>query len=618
MRKTIGALFFNLLLMAVSAQENGSWQQRVDYQMNIDVDEKLFQYEGEMKLIYDNKSPDVLDKVYFHLYYNAFQPGSAMDYRLQNIPDPDGRMVIKEGEGKNQKIKSKIAELKPENIGFQRIRSIRQNGKELKFKVSGTIMEVELAQPVSPDSQAVFELKWMAQVPQIIRRGGKNSPEGVDFSMTQWYPKMAQYDQYGWHLDEYIGREFVAPFGNFDVKISIQKDYIIGASGKLQNQSEVKGYEATPKIKEQNGKATWHFKAENIHDFAWAADKEFIVSKQQVPGGPEVFFVHLNKSEINENWLKAQDPTVKFFQFMSNYFGKYPWETYSIIQGGDGGMEYGTATLVTGGRNLDGLVGVIFHEAAHSWFQQLFGINETVNEWMDEGFTSYAEQLAFLNVFNHPVEPNPNPDAYAGYFDLAKSGIEEPMSLLADYYNYNYAYGVEAYVKGQVYLIQLGYIIGEENLKKTFKEFYKEWKFNHPYPNDFKRVAEKVSGLNLKWYNNLFINTTRTINYAVQTVTNSTIELKNLSNFAMPVDLYVEYKDGSKELFYIPNLELRGQKPAENLEIYKNLKRTMLEPWAWTNPDYSVKISKEVSRVIIDPTTRLADIDYSDNIYPKK
>lgn len=616
MRKMIGALVSCLIFSALSAQQNCNWQQKVDYQMNVDIDEKSFQYNGEMKLVYDNNSPDQLDKVYFHLYYNAFQPGSAMDYRLQNIPDPDGRMVISEGEGKSRKIRSKIAELKQEDAGYQKIKSIKQNGQNLKYTISGTVMEVTLAKPILPHSQAVFELEWKAQIPQIIRRGGKNSSEGVDFSMTQWYPKMAHYDQYGWHLDEYIGREFIAPFGNFDVKIQIGKDYVIGASGKLQNPSEVKGYEPDSKIKEKNGKAVWHFRAENIHDFAWAADTDFIVSRQQIPDGPVVYFVHLNKSEINENWIKAQEPTVKFFDFMADYFGKYPWETYTIVQGGDGGMEYGTATLVTGGRNLDGLIGVIFHEAAHSWFQHLYGINETVNEWMDEGFTSYAEQLALLHVFGKPIEANPNPDAYAGYFDLAKSGVEEPMSLLADYYNYNYAYSVEAYYKGQVYLIQLGYIIGEENLKKTFKEFYGEWKFNHPYPNDFKRIAEKVSGLNLKWYDNLFINTTRTINYAVQDVANLSIELKNLSNFAMPVDLYVEYKDGSKELFYIPNLELRGEKPVENLTVYKDAKRTVLAPWAWTDPDYSVKVSKEVLRVVIDPTKRLADIDYSDNIYP--
>lgn len=607
-----------LLFFAANFAQNCDWQQRVDYQMEIDVNEKDFTYTGKMKVVYQNQSQETLNKIYFHLYYNAFQPGSAMDYRLRNIPDPDSRMVLKEGEGQNRKVTSRIAVLKPEDQGNHTIKSIKQNGVSLKYKITGTILEVELNSPLLPNSSVEFDMDWDARIPEMIRRGGKNSPEGVDFTMTQWYPKIAQFDEEGWHLDEYIGREFIAPFGNFDVKITIREDYVIGSSGKLQNPDRVKGYVPNPKIEAKDGKIVWHFKAENIHDFAWAADPGFVVSEKQVPGGPKVYFVHLNRDDINQNWVKAQEPTVRFFQFMNEYFGKYPWETYSIVQGGDGGMEYGTSTLVTGGRNLDSLIGVIFHEAAHSWFQHLFGINETVNEWMDEGFTSYAEQLAFLEIFQKEQTPNPNPGAYSGYFDLARSGVEEPMSLLADYYNYNYAYGVEAYVKGQVYLIQLAYIIGEENLKKTFKEFYDQWKFRHPDPNDFKRTAENVSGLNLKWYNNLFINTTRTIDYAIESVSNQEIKLKNLSNFAMPIDLLVEYQDGTKELFYIPNLELRGEKPAENLEIYKNVKRTTLEPWAWTSPGYSVKINKKVVKAEIDPTKRLADIADGNNIYPGK
>src|SRR5690606_38449418 len=220
----------------------------------------------------------------------------------------------------------------------------------------------------------------------------------------------------------------------------------------------------------------------------------------------------------------------------------------------------------------------------------------------------YTTLFRSLEIFNKKIEGNPNPDANIGYFNLAKSGVEEPMSLLADYHDYNYAYSIQAYYKGQVYLIQLGYIIGEENLKKTFKEFYNQWKFKHPTPNDFKRVAENVSGINLKWFQNLFVNTTRTIDYSVKNVSENSIELENLSNFPMPIDLYVEYADGSKELFYIPAMEMRAEKPAEKFEMYQNAKRTVLEPWKWTNPNYSVNVSKKVNRVIIDPTQRLADI----------
>ena len=162
-----------------------------------------------------------------------------MDHRLRNIADPDSRMVTKGADGKP---KSRIAELSPEDIGFHKIQYIRQNGQDLTFDVSGTIMTVHLAEVLKSGQQAVFEMEWKAQIPQIIRRGGKHTTEGIDFSMTQWYPKMAHYDRFGWHLDEYIGREFAAPFADFDVKINIHKDYIIGSSGKLQNPTEVKGY----------------------------------------------------------------------------------------------------------------------------------------------------------------------------------------------------------------------------------------------------------------------------------------------------------------------------------------------------------------------------------------
>src|SRR5699024_9923845 len=141
-------------------------------------------------------------------------------------------------------------------------------------------------------------------------------------------------------------------------------------------------------------------------------------------------------------------------------------------------------------------------------------------------------------------------------------------SLLADYYDTNYAYSREAYHKGQVYAVQLGYIIGQENLQKVFKEFYEQWKFKHPTPNDFKRVAEEISGINLKWYQNLFINTIRKIEYGIIHRSENTFVVKNESNFAMPIDLLVEYADGSKELIYIPPGAMRGIKEKENLEIY--------------------------------------------------
>ena len=600
------------------AQRKTYWNQRVDYTMDIDVNEKTFQYDGKMKLKYSNNSGQNLSKVYFHLYFNAFQPGSMMDERIKNIKDPDGRMVTKEGSEGNQIIKSRISSLTPDQIGYQKIKTVQYNGQPVSFKADGTILEVALPTPIQEGTTAEFELTWEAQIPEQIRRSGRNSKEGVALSMTQWYPKMAHFDEFGWHLDEYVGREFVAPFGNFDVNIHINKDYVIGSSGKLQNPDQVKGYTQNPTIKTKKNKATWHYKAQNIHDFAWAADPKFVVDSAKTKGNVTIYTVYLPTDEqVQANWKQALAISTEFFDFTGENFGAYPWPTYTIIQGGDGGMEYGTATLITGGRNLKGLVGVIFHEAAHSWYQHLFGINETVDEWIDEGFTSYIQDVATAEIFEKGGirALNPVGMAYNGYYRLAQSGLEEPMSLLADYYNTTYGYSNEAYNKGAVFVEQLGYIIGQENLKKTFLKFYEVWKFKHPTPNDFKRVAEEVSGINLKWYFNLFVNTTRQINYAVTEVKPNSIELVNKSNLAMPIDLLVEYEDGSKELFYIPLREMRGEKPAESYSIYEGIERTVLPDWFWTKPAYSIPVSKKVSKVWLDPTQRLADVDGQDNGY---
>ncbi|KGE14205.1 M1 family metallopeptidase [Sphingobacterium deserti] len=618
MRKLFTLAFFMLVNTLLFAQRAGYWQQAVDYKMDIDVDEEKYQYRGKMTLNYSNNSNQSLSKVYFHLYFNAFQPGSMMDYRLANISDPDSRMATNLGTKDNPKYQSRIATLTPAQIGYQKVDALTVNGKAATYKIDGTLLVVDLPQAIEAGSTARFEMQWTAQVPEQIRRSGRNSKEGVALSMAQWYPKMAHFDEFGWHLDEYIAREFVAPFGDFDVTIHLNKDYVIGGSGKLQNPLSVKGYHKKAKVIAEDGKATWHFKAENIHDFVWAADPNFTVDSAQSKGGVTVYTVFLpTNKEVKDNWKTALSLATEFFDYTSARFGAYPWPTYSIVQGGDGGMEYGTATLVTGGRNIKSLVGVIFHEAAHSWYQHLFGINETVDEWFDEGFTSYVQELAFQHLFEKKgaLETNPVIDAYRAYYKLALSGKEEPMSLLADYYNSNYAYSNEAYNKGQVLAEQLGYIIGKENLQKTFLKFYDVWKLKHPTPNDFKRIAEEVSGINLKWYFNLFINTTRTIDYGVTSVNDQEILITNKSNFAMPIDLLVHYADGTKELFYIPLREMRGEKPAENFSMYEGVKRTVLEDWFWTKPTYSLKLEKKVAKVEIDPSQRLADIESSNNSY---
>ena len=205
----------------ISLNSFSYWQQRVDYNIKIDFNHKNHQFEGQQNLIYFNNSPDTISKVFFHLYFNAFQPGSMMDVRSRSLPDPD--------RGVMDRI-SKV-EKKKNEIGFHEIKMIQQSGIKLEYHIQGTVLEVKLEKPIMPNQSTDFYLEYISQVPVQIRRSGRNNKEGTDYSMAQWFPKIAEYDKDGWHANPYIAREFYAPWGDFDVSISIHEDYVVAATG---------------------------------------------------------------------------------------------------------------------------------------------------------------------------------------------------------------------------------------------------------------------------------------------------------------------------------------------------------------------------------------------------
>lgn len=606
---------------AISAQNNPDyWQQHVDYKMDVDMNVDNFQYTGSQELKYTNNSPDTLKQVFYHLYFNAFQPGSDMDMRLQDIADPDGRMVNNLGTKEEPKYQSRISILKPDEIGYLRVESLDQDGKKVDFKEEGTVLQVTLAEPIAPGKSTTFKMKFKGQVPVQIRRSGRNNADGVALSMTQWYPKLAEYDFEGWHADPYIAREFFGVWGDFDVNISIDKDYILGGTGVLQNADEIGyGYEKEgTKVKRAKGdKLTWNFKAEKVHDFAWAADPEYIHDSMKTESGVTLHFLYKDDPKVKENWKKIQPATAKLLAFYNKHIGPYPWKQYSVIQGGDGGMEYAMCTLITGGEDYDGLLGTTAHEFAHSWFQQLLGTNESEHPWMDEGFTSYISTQAQQSLEGKNSE-NPYKGSYRTYNYLAQSGKEQSMSTHGDRYEYNMAYSIASYVKGSVFLSQLGYIIGKDNLDKTLKSYYNEWKYKHPSPNDFIRVAEKVSGAELSWYLNEWVNTTNQIDYSIKDVSEennaTTATLERVGIMAMPLDVTVSYTDGTSENIYIPLRMMLWEKPAA-----KGMKRTVEKDWSWAQKNYDLKLNKpksEISKIEIDPAGFMADVDRSNNVFP--
>ncbi|WP_418510409.1 M1 family metallopeptidase [Corallibacter sp.] len=562
------------------------WQQHVDYKMTIDMDVNNYQYQGTQNLVYTNNSPDVLNHVYYHLFFNAFQPGSEMDVRSRTIADPDGR------------VGDRISKLKPNEIGYINVTSLKQNGQAINYKTVGTILRVDLAKPIQPGEKVTFDMQFNAQVPVQIRRSGRNNAEDVALSMTQWYPKLAEYDFEGWHADPYIGREFHGVWGNFDVALTIDKNYVVGGTGYLQGEPKIAG-----------NKKTLHFLAPNVHDFTWAADPDYIHDTMQVPNGPLLNFYYKStlSDEAKENWKKLQPKTVELMQYFSEHIGKYPYDQYSVIQGGDGGMEYAMCTLITGKRKFGSLVGVTAHELAHTWFQFLLASNESKHEWMDEGFTSYISDYAMDAIMNQNKK-NPTQGAYRNYIYLANSGKEQPLTTHSDRYAINMAYGIAAYSKGEVFLAQLGYVIGEENLKKTIKKYYDDFSFKHPRPLDIIRTAEKLTDLELDWYLIDFAQTTNTIDYGVKSVEDKTITLERIGLMPMPIDLSVTYTDGTTENFYIPLRMMLGGKPTT---------ATIKPDWAWAYPTYTLETSKTVKSVEIDPSGFMADVNRENNTLEK-
>lgn len=606
------SIFHFSFFIFLSAQPD-RWQQRVKYVMNVDVNVQTNRFTGKQKLEYWNNSPDTLSKVFYHLYWNAFQPNSMMDQRSRR----QGTIVLRQGRNGNdivdwdQRIADRIQKLKPEEYGYQKIISLKMNGRPQTFKIDETILEVKLDKPILPRSKVTFDMEFETQVPLQIRRSGRDNPTTkVRYSMSQWYPKICEYDYEGWHPTPYVAREFYGVWGDFDVTISIAKNYVLAATGYLQNPNQVGyGYETQgATVKRPGGdKLTWHFIAPNVHDFVWAADTAYVHVSRKLKDSCTFHVFYKPTNAPAQQWEALLDMAQKALPFIEKTFGPYPYKQYSFIHGGDGGMEYPMATLIIG-------PGAAIHEWMHSWYYGMMGNNESEYPWMDEGFTQYAEErvTAFLN--NSTAFPYA--DEYAGYISLTKSGKEEPLSTHADHYNTNFAYASAAYEKGAVFMEQLGYIVGEQVRDKILLEYYRQWRYKHPNAQDFINVAEKVSNIKLDWYKEYWIYSTKTIDYAIDSLWEengkTNIRLKDLGLMPMPVDLQLTFKDGTKELHYIPMDLMYGEKPAEN----DSIPRKLYAPWNWTSATYTIQTDRKLTDITIaeiDPSQRMADIDRRNN-----
>jgi hypothetical protein len=619
-----------LLLVTVSflnfaTAQADRWQQRIDYKIKAALDVKTNIVKGTEDIVYTNNSTDTLKKVYFHLYWNAFQPNSTMDTRSREL----GKVTFVNRRGDTTadwdgRVKDRIQKLTPSEIGYQQVSQIIIAGKQQKLIQHETILEVQLTQAIAPKSSIKMSLVFEAQVPKQIRRAGRDNAEGVRFSMSQWYPKMVEYDYQGWNANQYVAREFYGVWGNYDVTLQLDKNYTVAATGVLQNPNAVPNKE---------GLKTWNFKGNNIHDFMWAADDHYKHLSKQVRPNLTLHVYYKEKGGAEDSaWANVLWAAEKVLPYMEKKFGAYPYPQYSFVQGGDGGMEYAMATLLKG----PGL-GTAFHEWMHTWYQHILGTNESLFAWMDEGFTSYAEEdiTHYYNLNIAASSPYISESAkkrllvsnekaksqfvqnanYGGYIALAKSGLEEPLTTHADHFNTNYAYSNAAYSKGGTFLGVLGYVMGEAKRDELLLNYYNTWKFKHPNANDFIRVAEKTSGLQLQWLKEYWVNSTKTIDYGLNDIqvgnNTAVISIQRIGKLPMPLEVLVTYKDGTSELHYIPlDLMLGNKTPETTLN-------TIIHPACkWAQPTYTFETSKPISAlksIEIDPSQRMPDINRTNN-----
>ncbi len=612
------AFFFAVMLLCVSAalgQSPSQWQQHVDYDMDIRLNTETHRVDGHQQLTYTNNSPDTLHTVYYHLYFNAFHPESMFAERHRHLPDPDGRTV------------PRIFNLAPNEQGWHEIESLTQDGTSVSYEINDTVMRVDLADPIPPGTSTTFEMDYRSQVPLQTRRSGRDSRgDEIDYTMTQWYPKIAEYDERGWHANFYVNREYYAPYGEFDIKITLPAEYTIGATGVLQNPDVIgHGYdiEGDGTWRPADGlpdtdSLTWHFRAEDVHNFAWSADPDYIHDKVTEDGTTHHI---LYKPEVAEQWRRLKKDMPELTRFFSQEYGDYAYPQMTVAQGGDGGMEYPMFTVVS---SYDGpafeekssypsVLGTTVHEFAHMWHYSALGSNEADYAWMDEGFTSYATTEGMAHLANRPAS---HTNARRSVVTMHKMGLAEPFSTPADWFETNLAYGISSYPGGQMLVDMMGYVIGDEQRDRWLKRYFREREGMHPDPFDLELFAEQESGLMLDWYFHQFTRTTRRVDDAIahleQQQTTEGVEvdltLEREGSIRMPQDVKLTLADGSTQWLNVPLASMHGHKPVPDDWI-------VTEPWPWVAPKKTVTVTvpSRVEKAVVDPNGETPDVNRLNN-----
>ena len=608
----------------------GYWQQDVHYIIKANINERTDIIDGEQTLVYWNNSPDDLNEVYFHLYQNAFTPGSyCSELHHQNYSDPN------------------YGEYEAQGLGTE-VESIKSNGKNLKTELDNTILKVFLNEPLKSGEKISFEIQFKTYFDNgSLRRRMKtfNAFGYKHYDGVLWYPRIAVYDhKFGWTKDQHLGKEFYGDFGTFDVELEFASNFVVEATGKLLNREEVlpkslrekldiknfadKEWNSPPSIitpYDSLSRKTWIYHAENVHDFAFTADPTYRIGEVVWNG---ISAISLVQEPHASKWQNAASFASDVIRIFSEDIGMYTYNKVIVADARDG-MEYPMITL--DGGSDPGYRGLLAHEIGHQWFYGQVGSNETYRAALDEGFTQFLTAWALNKIdgeylvteesdnkyrkkFKKPVKAIDSRVYYAYMRDATKHN-DPRLNTHSDDFGSSLGHGGgyrHVYYKTAAMLYNLQYVLGDELFLNSMKHYFQKWKMAHPYLEDFRESIIEYTKVDLNWFFDQWLETTKTIDYSINSISYKgdnmyELEFERKGQMQMPIDFIVIDNNSDTTHYHIPNHW-----------FVKETEATVLPKWhAWGKifPKYTTVVNSKVgiSKVVIDPTYRLADMYMLDN-----
>ena len=630
----------NSLYWANRKPYTGYWQQDVYYKINASINENTDILDGYEELTYYNNSPNDLEYVYFHLYQNAYQPGSYFDnLYLTNGNKPD------------------YGHYESQGLGIQ-IEQITINNVDVKTELDNTILKVFLPQSLKSGESITFKIKFKTffDIEASWRRLRVYNAYGFKhYNGSQWYPRICVYDiKSGWNTDQHLGHEFYGDFGVFDVELNFANNFIVEATGVLQNEEEVLPASLKAKLDitkfkdkplgekpsiiipyDSTIRKTWKYYAENVHDVAFVADPTFRIGEViYTPNGENenaIKCISLAMEPNASRWQNAAEFTAKIVKYYSETFGTFHYPKM-IVADAESGMEYPMLTMDS---ELDpDYKYLLAHEIGHNWFFGMVGSNETYRAAMDEGFTVFISSLAIDSLSKTEAIESPNPSKYVTNFEKKYSFTEKiiyetyyrhaletdgvQLNTHSDAFNTNEAYGNtyrQVYYKTAVMLNNLQYVLGDTLFFAAMKNYFNQWKFAHPTIEDMRASFIAYTKTDLNWFFDQWLETNKTIDYSIKSVKPGNkkdqyiVTFKRKGRMQMPIDFSVINKKDSIYHFHIPN----------NWFI-KKTDATVLPKWfGWDNLNKTyqatIQVKEGISNVIIDPSGKLADLNMINNSY---